>query len=82
MGRANGFDVFLSHSSSDNAAVRLIAERLQVEEGLKPFLDSSHLSPGTPWQDEIAEALSPRVPPSRCSSDRLALGRGITKRCE
>ena len=49
-------DVFLSHSSADTAAVETVAERLRAA-GVEPFLDIWHLTPGMPWQDEIAGAI-------------------------
>ena len=49
------FDVFLSHNSEDKPAVELIANRLQNEIGLNPFLDKWHLVPGEPWQEALEE---------------------------
>ena len=51
------YDVFLSHNSADKPAVELIANRLQVESGLKPFLDKWHLVPGESWQEALEDAL-------------------------
>lgn len=51
------WDVFLSHSSADRAAVGVIAQRLRDQSGLRPFLDRWHLVPGVPWQAELADAL-------------------------
>jgi hypothetical protein len=50
------YDVFLSHSSQDSAAVETIAHRLR-EAGLNPFLDEWHLVPGTPMQEGVEGAL-------------------------
>ncbi|MGD8626448.1 MAG: TIR domain-containing protein, partial [Anaerolineae bacterium] len=58
MSREIQYDVFLSHSDADNAAVELIAQRLREEAGLAPFLDSWHLIPGRPWMDEVEKALA------------------------
>ena len=49
-------DVFLSHSSADTVAVETVAGRLR-EVGVEPFLNIWHLTPGMPWQDEIAGAI-------------------------
>ncbi|HEX5751644.1 MAG TPA: TIR domain-containing protein [Archangium sp.] len=51
------FDVFLSHNSQDKAAVELLAERLRSEAGLRPFLDTWNLVPGTRWQPSLEDAL-------------------------
>src|SRR5215510_4838487 len=51
------YHVFLSHSSNDKKYVERIAERLEDEVGLKPFLDKWHLIPGEPWQEALEEAL-------------------------
>ena len=51
------YDVFLSHNSADKPAVELIANRLQVDAGLKPFLDKWHLVPGESWQEALEDAL-------------------------
>ncbi|MGH7331884.1 MAG: TIR domain-containing protein [Candidatus Rokuibacteriota bacterium] len=50
------FDVFLSHSRQDDAAVELLARRLE-DAGLRPWFDRWHLVPGTPWQESVEEAL-------------------------
>jgi hypothetical protein len=50
------YDVFLSHSSADKAAVEALARRL-VQGGLQPWLDKWNLIPGEPWQEAIEEAL-------------------------
>lgn len=51
------FDVFLSHNSTDNAAVERLSVRLEDEAQLKPFLDKWHLVPGDPWQEDLEKAL-------------------------
>jgi hypothetical protein len=51
------FDVFLPHHSADKPAVELLAHRLEDEAGLHPFLDKWHLTPGSPWQEELERAL-------------------------
>ena len=51
-----GFDVFLSHNSSDKPAVREIKRRL-AERGVKTWLDVDELQPGIPWQDGLEEAI-------------------------
>lgn len=50
------YDVFLSHSKSDIAAVEQVARELAAA-GLKPFLDKWHLVPGEPWQEALECAL-------------------------
>lgn len=44
-----GFDVFLSHNSSDKPAVRALKQAL-AERGLSCWLDEEQLRPGLPWQ--------------------------------
>ena len=50
------YDIFLSHTSADKAAVEMLAERLRAV-GLEPFLDNWHLVPGEPWQEGLEKAL-------------------------
>jgi len=50
------FDVFLSHNSKDKSVVEKIARRL-TKRGIKVWLDKWNLIPGTPWQEEIEDAL-------------------------
>jgi WD40 repeat protein/energy-coupling factor transporter ATP-binding protein EcfA2 len=50
------FDVFLSHNSRDKPAVERVARALK-KQGLDPWLDAWHLTPGGDWQREIAEGL-------------------------
>lgn len=50
------FDVFLSHSSRDKAAVERIARALK-EAGIEPWFDTWHLTPGGDWQHEIAAGI-------------------------
>ena len=45
MNEAFSFDLFLSHSSRDNAVVRPLAERLRAD-GLKVWFDEWVLKPG------------------------------------
>ena len=52
------YDVFLSHNSTDKAAVEQLAHRLADEATLQPFLDKWHLIPGEPWQEALEEALN------------------------
>lgn len=52
------YDVFLSHSDADAAAVALIARRLRDEVGLQPWLDEWHMIPGTPRMETWEGALS------------------------
>jgi hypothetical protein len=56
--RALPYDVFLSHHGADKALVEALAERLEDEAGLKPFLDKWRLVPGDPWQEGIEQALN------------------------
>jgi WD40 repeat protein len=51
-------DVFLSHSSPDKPAVKLLGLRLKQEWGLKTWLDEWNLIPGEPWQAAIEKALA------------------------
>ena len=50
------YDVFLSHSGPDKAAVEELARRLK-RDGIEPFLDKWNLIPGDPWQEPLEEAL-------------------------
>ncbi|MGA2147661.1 MAG: toll/interleukin-1 receptor domain-containing protein [Bryobacteraceae bacterium] len=50
------FDVFLSYSKDDHAAVETLAKKLR-KNGLAPWLDRWNLVPGVPWQPEIESAL-------------------------
>lgn len=51
------YDVFLCHNSSDKDMVEMIAQRLEDEASLRPFLDKWHLVPGEPWQEDLETAL-------------------------
>src|SRR5436305_311814 len=51
------FDVFLSYSRVDAAAVENVAKRLS-ERGFRPWFDHWCLTPGGNWQTEIAEGLA------------------------
>lgn len=51
------YDVFLSHNSVDKPAVEDVARRL-LAAGIRPFLDTWHLIPGQPWQEELEQALT------------------------
>lgn len=53
----DGYDVFLSHSSADGAAVEEIAARLRDEAGLRVFLDTWALVPREPWMPAIERAI-------------------------
>jgi hypothetical protein len=50
------YDVFLSHSTADKAAVETLAQKL-LATGINPFLDKWHLVPGEPWQEALEDAL-------------------------
>ncbi len=50
--------VFLSHSSRDKAQIRVLAELLNQEAGIEPWLDEWNLIPGEPWQEGIEEAIN------------------------
>ena len=50
------FDVFLSYNSEDGDLVYRIAEKL-TRASLKPWLDRWCLTPGKPWQEEMATGL-------------------------
>jgi TIR domain len=54
--------IFLSHSGADTQAARELKRRLEnapeaKAAGLKVWFDKDHLRPGTPWSDQIAEAI-------------------------
>lgn len=51
------YDVFLCHNSIDKDMVEMIAQRLEDEASLRPFLDKWHLVPGEPWQEDLEKAL-------------------------
>jgi hypothetical protein len=53
---ANAFDVFLCYNSSDKAAVKQIAQQLQVR-GILPWLDEWELPPGQPWQPLLEQQI-------------------------
>ena len=50
------YDVFISHSSKDNLAVRELAERLKVD-GLRIWLDEWEIKPGDPISIKIEHGL-------------------------
>jgi len=54
---ANAFDVFLCYNSSDKAAVKQIAQQLQVH-GIVPWLDEWELPPGQPWQPLLEQQIA------------------------
>src|SRR5437588_4598087 len=56
MGDQFSFDVFLSHSSSDKAVVRDVAERLR-KDGLRVWLDDWVLRPGDNIPAKIEDGL-------------------------
>ena len=51
------FDVFLCHSSSDTEAVERLAQRLEDEAQLRPWLAAWNLVPGEPPQEALELAL-------------------------
>ncbi len=51
------FDVFLSHSSKDKAAVRAVGEDLKAR-GVTVWLDEWELQPGKRWQRELEAAIA------------------------
>jgi hypothetical protein len=50
------YDVFLSHSTKDKAAVEKIAKRL-LAVGIRPWLDRWNLSPGDTVSDALEQAI-------------------------
>lgn len=50
------YDVFVSYSRSDKAWARRIVDELQAQK-LKVFFDQDRLEAGTPWSDQLREAL-------------------------
>lgn len=52
----SGFDVFLSHNSSDKPIVRELGENLRSR-GLSVWLDEWELVPGRPWQEALEEII-------------------------
>src|SRR5262245_41776478 len=57
------FDVFLSHNAKDKTAVEKIAHRL-LRVGLRPWLDTWHLSPG----DTVINALEKAIGTIPCAA--------------
>jgi len=53
---ATHFDVFLSHNSRDKPAVERLGVKLK-RDGLEPWLDKWHLTPGGRWQEELAAGI-------------------------
>jgi hypothetical protein len=53
----SSFQVFLSHSSADKAAVEELGRRL-LKEGIEAWLDKWNLIPGDQWQPAIEKALA------------------------
>ncbi len=53
---SDDFDVFLCHSSTDQIAVRDLADELELRE-LKVWLAELELIPGRPWQEEFEAAI-------------------------
>ncbi|WP_414585956.1 toll/interleukin-1 receptor domain-containing protein [Scytonema sp. PCC 10023] len=51
------FDVFLCHNSEDKEAVIKIAEQLNDEYNIEPWLDVWELRPGFPWQPELEKQI-------------------------
>ena len=55
---AAAHDLFISYSHEDAVAVKALTKELQaLIPGIRIFLDSSSLKPGSPWQHEIFTAL-------------------------
>lgn len=52
----SGYDVFLSHNSSDKPTVRAIKKAL-ARYGLVSWLDEDELQPGVPWQKLLEAAI-------------------------
>lgn len=49
--------MFLSHNSTDKAAVEMVALRLRDEAGVRPFLDKWALVPGESWIPGLEQAI-------------------------
>ena len=49
--------MFLCYNSSDKAAVKQIAQQLQVH-GIVPWLDEWELPPGQPWQPLLEQQIA------------------------
>lgn len=49
--------IFLCHSSGDKPRVRQLYERLKLENGIYPWLDTEKLLPGVDWDFEIKTAV-------------------------
>ncbi len=56
MTQPDSYDVFLCHSSADQATVEALARRL-LDDGVKLFFADWHLAPGTPMQEALEDAL-------------------------
>jgi len=54
---SDGFDVFLSHNSSDKRTVRRLARKLKAT-GLNVWFDEWELIPGRPWQKALEEIVA------------------------
>jgi len=63
------FDVFLSHATPDKPLVEELAGRLESK-GLRPWLDTWNLIPGTAWMPEIETALA------ECAACAVIIGAG------
>ena len=51
------YQVFLSHNSADKPEVKLLANRLRRQTGLRPFLDEWNLVPGESSQAKLVAAI-------------------------
>jgi hypothetical protein len=63
------YDVFISYSSTDRAAVTALANQLNSQR-VNVFLDRWHLVPGQPWPERLRSVLS------SCSAVAVCIGPG------
>src|SRR4051812_22528589 len=54
---APSFDVFLSFNSADAPLVRVLADRLRREAGLRVFTDETSVLPGDRWFGKLEDAI-------------------------
>ena len=67
-------DVFLSHSHLDAETVEDIAQRLEDEHGIHPWLDQWVLIPGTPFQPKLARGLAEATTCAVCLGSQTPSG--------
>ncbi len=71
---AKPFDVFLSHSHADAEFVKQLAEKLEDDHNLKPWLDQWELVPGQPWVQGMARGLDQAASCAVCLGSKTPAG--------